>query len=110
MNKPKENMGDGMPDADRDQPSRRSRRIIWISVAVVGSLLSLFLSWPWSRDYSYWAESRTMWALYFVVGFVLAIYVFYTFFGNLRTLFEHDEIEKAEIAALAATDKAEDQP
>jgi hypothetical protein len=35
-----------------------------------------------------------MWAIYFVVGFVLAVYVFYTFFGSMRTLFEHDAIER----------------
>ncbi len=35
-----------------------------------------------------------MWAIYFTVGFVLAVYVFYAFFGSMRTLFEHDAIER----------------
>lgn len=69
-----------------------------LSLAVAASLLAFFLAWPWWRDFSYWAESRLMWAIYFAVGFALAVYVFHTFFGNLRTLFEHDAIERAELA------------
>lgn len=88
---------------------RRTRRIIWLTVAVLATILSFFLSWPWWRDFSYWPESRTMWAIYFAVGFVLAIYVFYTFFGNLRTLFEHDAIERAEIEARTEAGAAEDR-
>ncbi len=90
----------------QDPPNRRTFRIIWISVAILASALSFALSWPWWRDYSYWAESHTMWAIYFITGFLLAVYVFYVFFGVTRTLFEHDKIERAEIEANAAADQA----
>ena len=83
---------------------------IWIFLAIIGSLLSFFLSWPWWRDFSYWAESRTMWAIYFVVGFGLAIYVFYAFFGSMRTLFEHDAIERAESTDQSRAENPEDRP
>jgi len=109
MNISEKNQDVGASDADRDRSSRRSDRIIWLTVAVLASLLSFLLASPWSRNFSYWAESRTMWAIYFAVGFVLAVYVFSAFFGSLRTLFEHDAIEKAEIAARSATDSTEDQ-
>jgi hypothetical protein len=36
-----------------------------------------------------------MWRLYFLLGFILAGYVFYVFLGSLHTLFEHDEIGRA---------------
>lgn len=32
-----------------------------------------------------------MWWVYFLVGFVLATYVFYVFLGSLRTLFLHED-------------------
>lgn len=92
----------GAPTQAANRRARRISRIIWVTVAIVAALLSVFLSWPWWRDFSYWAESRTMWALYFAVGFVLAVYVFYVFFGNVRTLFAHDAIERAEIATERA--------
>lgn len=107
MKKSARNDATGASDVNRDRSSRWTRRIIWLSVAVIASLLSFFLSWPYWRDFSYWPESRTMWALYFTVGFVLAVYVFYVFFGCLRTLFEHDEIERAELAAEGRADDTE---
>lgn len=91
-------------------PNRLARRIIWIFVAVMGSALSFALSWPWHRDHSYGPESQTMWTIYFVIGFILAVYVFYVFFGKLHTLFEHDEIEREEIAARDAANTSEGQP
>ncbi len=72
-----------------------TQRTIRLSLAVLGSAASLFLSWPFWRDFEYWAESPTMWLAYFLLGFVLAVYVFYVFLGSLRTLFEHDELERA---------------
>ncbi len=72
-----------------------TQRTIRLSLAVLGSAASLFLSWPFWRDFEYWAESPTMWLVYFLLGFVLAVYVFYVFLGSLRTLFEHDELERA---------------
>lgn len=72
-----------------------TQRTIRLSLAILGSVASLFLSWPFWRDFEYWPESRTMWLVYFLLGFVLAVYVFYVFLGSLRTLFEHDALEHA---------------
>ena len=71
-----------------------AQRKIRFGLAVVGSAGSFALSWPYWRDFSYWAESPAMWMLYFAVGFVLAIYVFIAFLGSLRTLFEHDALAR----------------
>lgn len=71
-----------------------AQRIIRLSLAIVASGASLALSWPYWRDFGYWAESRTMWLAYFAVGFVLAVYVFDVFFDSLGTLFEHDALER----------------
>lgn len=72
-----------------------TQRTIRLSLAILGSVVSLFLSWPYWRDFEYWAESPAMWLVYFLLGFVLAVYVFYVFLGSLRTLFEHDALERA---------------
>lgn len=69
-----------------------AQRIIDIVISVLASLVSVGLSWPYWRDFEYWAESPNMWNFYFVLGFLLAVYVFYVFLGCLRTLFQHDEI------------------
>lgn len=76
-----------------------AQRLIDLTVSILGSATSLFLSWPYFRDFEYWAESPTMWRGYFLVGFLLAVYVFYVFLRITRTLFEHDELERAEAAA-----------
>lgn len=110
MKMPKDAQIAGVSGESQDSPNRRTRRIIWISVAILASALSFALSWPWWRDFSYWPESQTMWKIYFVTGFILAVYVFYAFFGKLRTLFEHDEIERAEIAARSAANTSGGQP
>jgi len=72
-----------------------TQRIIRITLSILASAGSLALSWPYWRDFSYWAESHTMWLLYFTVGFVLAVYVFSVFFNSLGTLFEHDALERS---------------
>ncbi|HTN32443.1 MAG TPA: hypothetical protein VL091_00390 [Marinobacter sp.] len=87
----------------------RAQKIIRLVLAICASIVSFFLAWPWSRDFSYWAESHTMWMIYFAVGFVLAIYVFYVFLGNVRTLFEHDAIEREEIANLENAKRQEER-
>lgn len=99
-----------VPDVRRTSPPQKATGIIWLVVAVLASIVSFFLSWPYSRDFSYWPESQTMWTIYFGVGFVLAVYVFYVFFGNIRTLFEHDAIERAELADRSEGDVSEDRP
>lgn len=76
-----------------------TQRIIRLSIAVVASGASLALSWPYWRDFGYWAESRSMWIAYFIVGFILAVYVFYAFLDSLRTLFGHDALEREKTPA-----------
>lgn len=71
-----------------------AQRIIRMALSVLASIGSLALSWPYWRDFGYWAESHAMWLVYFTVGFVLAVYVFYIFFDSLATLFEHDALER----------------
>lgn len=68
------------------------QRTIDLTLSVLASILGFALSWPFWRDFEYWAESQTAWMIYFVAGFVLAVYVFYAFIGSLRTLFEHDAL------------------
>ncbi len=80
------------------------RAMDWV-MAVVGSIVSFALSWPFWRDFEYWAESETMWIVYFVVGFGFAVYVFYVFIACLRTLFQHAGIEQSD-AIKAARDRA----
>jgi hypothetical protein len=83
------------------------QRIIRFGVAVVASGASLALSWPYWRDFEYWPESHSMWIAYFVVGFILAVYVFYTFLGSLHTLFEHDALERERQPACGCGEPAD---
>lgn len=76
-----------------------AQRITRLTMAILASAASLALSWPYWRDFEYWAESRAMWTLYFVVGFVLAVYVFLVFFNCVATLFEHDAVMREADAA-----------
>jgi hypothetical protein len=68
-----------------------AQRIIDGVLSALAGLVSVLLSWPYWRDFEYWAESHALWRLYIAVGYVLAVYVFYIFLGSLRTLFLHDE-------------------
>ena len=70
-------------------------RIIDLGLSFFASVAALLLSWPYWRDFEYWPESRLAWLAYFIVGFVLAVYVFQVFIGALRTLFEHDALERS---------------
>ncbi len=79
-----------------------AQRFIDLVVSALASLVSIALSWPYLRDFEYWAESPTMWTIYFIIGFVLATYVFYAFLGSLRTLFQHDEQARAKAQAEAS--------
>lgn len=65
-------------------------RNIDLSLSVLASVAAFFLSWPFWRDFEYWPESHVAWWLYFVTGFVLAVYVFFVFIRSLRTLFSHE--------------------
>lgn len=73
----------------------KARSVTRLVIAILASAVSLALSWPYWRDFGYWAESRVLWLGYFAVGFLLAVYVFSVFLDSLGTLFEHDEIERS---------------
>ncbi len=66
------------------------QRSIDLSISTLASLAAVGLSWPYWRSHSYFAESVAAWAVYFVLGFLLSIFVFYVFLRALRTLFTHD--------------------
>lgn len=66
------------------------QRIIDLFLSVVAAIVGIALSWPFWRDFEYWPESGIAWQIYFLLGFVLAVYVFYVFLGAVRTLFLHD--------------------
>lgn len=68
-----------------------AQRIIDLTLSALASLVSLLLSWPYWRDFEFWPESAAMWWVYFLIGFVLAMYVFYVFLNSLRTLFLHED-------------------
>lgn len=59
-------------------------------LAVVASIAAFLLSWPFWRAFEYWPETRGAWRIYFVIGFFLAIYVFFVFLQSLHALFVHD--------------------
>lgn len=79
------------------------QRIIDLTISVLACVAALLLSWPFWRDFEYWAESQIAWLIYFTVGFVLAVYVFYVFIGSLRMLFQHDADEKRAAAEQEKT-------
>lgn len=66
------------------------QRSIDLTLSVVASIVGFALSWPYWRSSGYFAVSSTAWWIYFAVGFVLAVYVFYVFFRTLRALFSHE--------------------
>lgn len=71
-----------------------TQRLRDLTLSVIATIVAFLLSWPFWRDFEFWAESHTAWILYFIVGFVMAVYVFYVFLDCVRILFLHDEIEK----------------
>lgn len=73
-----------------DGGNRAMQRITDLAISIILSIVSFLLSWPYWRDFEYWAESHTAWMIYFIVGFLLAVYVFYAFIGSTRILFLHD--------------------
>lgn len=81
-------------------------------LSVLACTAGFALSWPYWRDFEYWGESPSMWWAYFMVGFVLSVYVFHAFLNSLRTLFLHDELEKAGLLPKGkpAQDPKTDEP
>lgn len=91
----------------------RKRKSDWV-IAIVASIIAFALSWPFWRDFGYWAESPGMWWVYFTFGFLIAIYVFYVFIACTRMLFLHDSLIKSgkikPSASLEPEREQEDQP
>lgn len=75
-----------------------AQRVIDLVLSALATALAFALSWPFLREFKYWAESRELWWIYFVVGFVLAFYVFYVFMRAIHTLFRHDALAHAAAA------------
>ncbi len=76
------------------------RTMDWL-ISIVGTVVGFALSWPFWRDFEYFAESETMWKVHFAIGFVIAIYVFHVFIDCTRTLFQHAAIERGDDKAGA---------
>ncbi|MEO6925423.1 MAG: hypothetical protein ABI129_02040 [Rhodanobacter sp.] len=72
-----------------------TQRTTDLTLSVLASVAAFLLSWPFWRNFEYWPESRMAWWIYFVLGFVLAVYVFYVFIGSLHILFLHGKDEAA---------------
>ncbi|HLR86886.1 MAG TPA: hypothetical protein VK064_03280 [Wenzhouxiangella sp.] len=87
------------------------QRFVDVVLSLLLTAASFVLSWPFWRDFEYWAESPTAWRIYFVLGFILGAYVFYVFIGSLRMLFQHARDDAAaEAEAERQALDAEGQP
>lgn len=62
-----------------------SDRVNWI-VAIIITIVSGLLSWPFATNHSFWAESQGMWFVHVGVGLAMGLYVAYIFTYVLRTL------------------------
>lgn len=69
------------------------QRLTDLIISFFASLAALLLSLPFWRDNEYFAESDLFWRVYFVLGFILGMYVFYVFIGSVRMLFIHAKDE-----------------
>src|SRR5690625_7789736 len=74
------------------------QRFVDVVLSLLLTAASFVLSWPFWRDFEYWAESPVAWRIYFVVGFILGVYVFYVFIGSLRLLCHHARNDAAAVA------------
>lgn len=84
------------------------QRITDLTLSVVACIAAFFLSWPFWRRFEYAPESHLAWYIYFVLGFVLSVYIFFLFIGSLRILFLHDA--QGREAAAAPPTAADQQP
>ena len=73
-----------------------TQRITDLTISVLATVVAMALSWPFWRTFDHWTESHLAWWIYFSLGFLLAVYVFYVFIESMRILFLHDTQEKAE--------------
>ncbi|MCZ7591907.1 MAG: hypothetical protein M5U15_07015 [Kiritimatiellae bacterium] len=86
------------------------KQLIRFFIAIPAAVLSVALSWPYARNYEYWAESPGMWKIYFIAGFILAVAVFYFFLESLAVLFQHDELARKGNAASGDAGKEKGAP
>jgi len=61
-----------------------------LAVATLAMLFFALLSFPYQFEFSYWAESPFLWVVYFLVGAVLVVYIFYIFLQDWRHLMEEE--------------------
>jgi ABC-type nickel/cobalt efflux system permease component RcnA len=84
------------------------QRSIDLTLSFLATVVAFGLSWPYWRSFSYFAESRAAWTIYFLLGAALAVYVFYVFFRALRTIFMHEGHDHAHHEHDHASDHAHD--
>jgi ABC-type Na+ efflux pump permease subunit len=63
-----------------------------IAIVVVAFLFLLSLPYQFGSDY--WAETPVLWAIYFVVGALLAAYIFYALLQARRRLMSDGRDDK----------------
>lgn len=72
-----------------------TQRITDLTLSVLATVVAVLLSWPFWRTFDHWTESHLAWWIYFSLGSVLSVYVFYVFLGSLHMLFTHDAQEQS---------------
>lgn len=83
------------------------QRLTDLIISLFASMAAFLFSLPFWRDNEYFAESDLYWQVYFVLGFILGVYVFYVFIGSLRMLFVH---AKDEALAQQSPEDQGDEP
>jgi uncharacterized membrane protein len=68
--------------------------MIDLVLSLIATVVAMALSWAVLRDFHYWPVSHAAWLVYFGLGFVLALFVFYVFIQVLHTLFAHDVLTR----------------
>lgn len=62
-----------------------------LMVAILVTLFFVLLAIPYQFEFSYWAQTPFLWAIYFLVGAALMIYIFYIFLQDWRHLIQEGE-------------------
>ena len=83
------------------------QRVTDLVFSVLACAAAFLLSWPFKREFAYWATSHTAWWIYFICGSALSMYVFYAFIGSLHILFLH-AAEEEDVTSVQ--DNREDAP
>ncbi len=60
-------------------------------VAILVTLFFVLLAIPYQFEFSYWAETPLLWAMYFLVATALIVYIFYIFLQEWRYLIQEGE-------------------